>query len=237
MLLIICGNNNIFKYEDFYTPSGQCEFLVEACFQIGCSIRLVPRQYKKLDKNIDEAIPLAKYPTCELAGDSYTNWLTQNAVNVGSQILGTVASVATGNVAGVAGNIANLIGGFYQGNLLPSLQKGQNEGDINYSSNSNKFIAYHMRVKTEYLKIIDNFFSRFGYKINLTKMANLTGRQNFNYVEIGQDETLAYTNTQKNTGSIPSNALETINNCFRSGVTIWHNHENLGNFNVDNGIV
>lgn len=199
-------------------------------FTIGGSIRLVPRGYKKVDYNIEESIPLGKYPTCEWNADAFTNWLTQNAVNVTSQIIGTVGSIATGNAFTVAGSIANLIGTFREASLLPTIQKGQNEGDINFSSNSNTFKFIHYRAKTEYMKIIDNFFTRFGYKINQIKKPNITGRRYFNYVEIGQDDFIGY-------GNVPSNFMEEINNACRAGVTIWHNHENLGNYSLNNTII
>lgn len=230
------GSYNIFKYEDFYSDT--CIFRNDNVLSIGGSGRIVPLNYKKMAVDDDDAIVLGKFPICGWSSDSFTNWLTQNSVNLATNFAQSVTEAPQTKGMSIANNIMSQIGGFYTASLLPNIEHGNmNVGDVIYATDRNLFSFREMRVKTEYMQIIDNFFSRFGYKINLTKMANLTGRQNYNYVEIGQDETLAYTNTQKNTGSIPSNALETINNCFRSGVTIWHNHENLGNFNVDNGIV
>ena len=199
-------------------------------FSIGGSIRAVPRNYKGIDYNIDEALALGKFPTCEWNADAFTNWLTQNAVNVGSQILTGLASFASGNFVGAGATVASLIGTFYQASLQPTIQKGQNEGDINYSSNSNTFRAYHMRAKTEYLKIIDDYFSRYGYKINRITTPNITGRKNFNYIEIGSQEEIG-------NGEVPSNFMETINKACRRGTTVWHNHANIGNFTLDNSII
>ena len=36
---------------------------------------------------------------------------------------------------------------------------------------------------------------------------------------------------------IPASALDFINSLFRSGVTIWNNHENFGDYSVSNSIV
>lgn len=66
-----------------------------------------------------------------------------------------------------------------------------------------------------------------GYQINETKIPNLTGRPIFNYVQIAQSESIGF-------GSVPSKFMEIINNAFRNGVTIWHNHENIGNYNLNN---
>lgn len=84
-----------------------------------------------------------------------------------------------------------------------------------------------MRVKTEYMKIIDDYFTRFGYAVKKLENPNLTGRKYWNYVEIGTTEEIGY-------GEVPSKYMDIINNACRTGVTIWHNHDNVGNYNLNN---
>lgn len=222
------GNQIIYKYEDFY--ENPIHFDIQIALSIGCSGRLVPRNYKKVDYNTDETIPLAKYPTCSWSTDAFTNWLTQNAVNIGTQLVSTGVGVATGNIPTVAGNIASLIGQFYQASLMPSIEGGQNTGDVNYSAKTNTFNFYNYHCKPEYMKIIDDYFTRFGYKINKIETPNIVGRENWNYVEIGQNECIGY-------GTVPTIFMDEINNACRKGVTIWHNHANIGNYNLDNSII
>ena len=50
------------------------------------------------------------------------------------------------------------------------------------------------------------------------------------YVEIGKNESIGF-------GSVPTSYMEEINNACRKGVTIWHNHDNIGNYSLDNSIV
>ena len=87
-----------------------------------------------------------------------------------------------------------------------------------------------MRAKTEYLKIIDDYFTRFGYAIKKLELPNITGRKYWNYIEIGQNEEIGY-------GDVPAKFMDVINNTCRRGVTIWHNHDNLGNYSLNNTIV
>ena len=61
-------------------------------------------------------------------------------------------------------------------------------------------------------------------------MPNITGRRYWNYVEIGASEEIR-------TGKVQSKFMETINNACRRGVTIWHNHANVGNYSLNNTIV
>lgn len=222
------GNQIIYKYEDFY--ENPIHFDIQIALSIGCSGRLVPRNYKKVDYNNDESIPLAKYPTCSWATDAFTNWLTQNAVNIGTQLVSTGVGIATGNIPTVAGNIASLIGQFYQASLMPSIEGGQNTGDVNYSAKNNTFNFYNYHCKPEYMKIIDDYFTRFGYKINSLTLPNIVGRKNWNYIEIGSSESIGF-------GSVPTYYMEEINNACRKGITVWHNHDNIGNYSLDNSII
>ena len=244
------GSQNIYKYEDFYN-SNYASFKTQIVLNIGCSGRLVPTNYKKMVQNDDESLPLAKFPTCSWSSDAFTNWLTQQAVNQATDLaFGIVGmgqnyqqGVSKSNQQGVssvgadvslavniAGVIANQIGNFYTGELMPNIKGGTNTGDVNFACNRNVFTFRRMRAKTEVLRIIDDYFTRYGYAIKRLENPNITGRENWNYVEIATGEEIGY-------GNVPSNFMEIINNAFRKGVTIWHSHANLGNFNLSNNII
>ena len=234
------GSNNIYKYEDFNTE--KCIFENQFSIAIGGSGRIVPKNYKGMATNDDEALALGKYPICAWSSDAFTNWLTQNSVNMAvslgltaGAIAGTIATggatapVLAGAVMSVAGNIGNTIGQFYQASLLPNINGGQANGDVIWACNRNVFSFRQMRVKTEYLKIIDDYFTRFGYAIKSLALPNITGRKYWNYVEIGASEEIGY-------GEVPSKYMDIINNACRKGVTIWHNHANVGNYSLNNTI-
>ena len=107
---------------------------------------------------------------------------------------------------------------------------GQMLGDVNFSDSHNAPRFFYMRAKTEYLRIIDDYFSRFGYKTLRVKTPNMSHRENYNYVEIGQGERTVY-------GEVPPEALNRINEMCQNGITVWHNHANVGNYLISNNIV
>lgn len=72
-------------------------------------------------------------------------------------------------------------------------------------------------------------FHDFGYAIKAIEYPNITGRPYWNYVEIGASEEIGY-------GDVPSKFMTIINNACRKGVTIWHNHQYLGYYTLDNSI-
>lgn len=111
----------------------------------------------------------------QLAGwsaDSFTNWLTDNSVNIATNMFASAVggglALATANPIGIAtagmsiaGTIANTIGQFRQASLMPQIQGGNNSGDVNFSSNKNTFVIRRMRCKKEFMQIIDDYFTRF----------------------------------------------------------------------------
>ena len=225
------GGNAIYYQELWEDTNGLVTFNVQGCLTPGCSIRGVPYKYKGEDNPYDEGLNLGKFPQISWTTDQYTNWLTQNGVNIA---INTVASVLTAPTTGgltFAVNTAKTMNEVYQHSLIPPQARGNlNSGDVVTASGNNKFHYYKMSIKREYAKIIDDYFTRFGYTVNSLKVPNITGRTYWNYVEIGAGEDIAF-------GTLPIGAMEDINNIFRRGTTVWHSHDNIGNFNLSNTIV
>lgn len=89
----------------------------------------------------------------------------------------------------------------------------------------NGFSFYKMSIKQEYAKIIDDFFSMFGYKVNEVKIPNVTGRQNWNYVKTVDANIL---------GDIPQEDMQKLKDIFNSGVTFWHNPNTFLDYSQSN---
>lgn len=243
----LVGTNNagadvVYKYEDFGIvegiPSNYIKFETVGSISAGCSIKCVPIKYKQHDgRNYLESFNGAKLPLGGWINDVYANWLRQNGLNVGLNVVGSVAgmvgSVSTGQVLGavLTGlNIGNTVASVYQQSLVPNQAEGNiNSSDIMFSAGKISPSFYQMTIKTEYAKIIDKFLSRFGYLVNITKNPNLTGRPFWNYIKLGDGEDMCL-------GQIPTNYSKIINKIGQTGTTIWHNHENIGNFDLDNSL-
>lgn len=241
------GITETFRYEDFdLDPESEeqvISFWIDACLSPGMSIKAIPLFYKHENINYNFGISGGKLPICSWQSDIYLNWLRQNGLNSVFNILGSSISFGTnllkGDVSNTLGSIASTYNALHQftiADMTPNQAKGNtNCGDINFSdSHVGLFTIYKMSIKDEYAKIIDNYFSRYGYRINLVKIPNITGRTNFNYIEIGMSEEIGYSNKEI---SVPTKDMQNINQICRNGVTIWHNHTNLGNFSIDNSIV
>jgi hypothetical protein len=254
MYLVVSNNNgssNIFHYERFHEQEylGHCDFEIKGVPTVGGSVKINPLDYDNGYKEENGLIG-GKFPTLNWSEDSYTNWLTQNSVNLslgvissGLTILGGIGMMSAG--AGVSGassmvsgalSIASQMGQVYEHSLMQHSAKGNtNGGDINVCSQCNGFYFYKMSIKSEFAASIDNYFSKYGYKINRLKLPNQTGRTTFNYVQIGGGEIIGY---QKDSVlAIPPADLVKINNLYERGITLWHNYSTLGDYTQSNTIV
>lgn len=242
------GSDIPFKYEEFVNNSAV--FKTVGSMTPGCSIRCIPTNYKKLAdsgsslNSFNSGITVGKYPICSWSNDVYTNWLTQNGVNLGFQAVGGVlgivggaaltltgggATVGVGMIAGGLGMITNAAKEVYNHSLTPDQAQGNsNSGDVAFSSGKLEVKAYKMSVRNEMAQIIDRYFDMFGYKVNKVKTPNLTGRTNWNYVKtIGA-------NIQ---GDIPEDHLNEIKTLFNNGITLWHNPTTYLDYSQSNAIV
>ena len=202
----------------------------------GCSVRAYPIEYNGDGVGIDYGITLGKFPQINWATDQYTNWLTQNSVNmgigVGASALSLGVGIATANPIAIAGginSIAQTLAQVQQAEFIPSQIKGSaNAGDVNFTLGANSFHTYRMSIKKEYAEIIDNFFSMYGYKVNSLKVPNITGRSNWNYVKMINPNIEGY---------IPQEDLQEIKQMFSDGVTIWHTTTHFLDYSQTNSII
>ena len=245
------GTQAEYRYEDFVNNTPV--FSLIGVPSPSCSVWLFPNNYKKSDNvrgGYNWGIPVAKYPMGSWNGDQYTNWMTQNGINIlGNRIDAPTAHAIGGSLQALTGAATKQYGSIFEGfgqmfgavqeqyraSMIPNTIGGQvNSGDVCYAYNKMSPTYYKMSIKEEYARIIDDWFSRFGYKINRVKLPNQIGRTYWYYVKIGAGENIGYsTNTDR---SVPAASMEVINNIYRAGVTNWHDHSNIGNYNLDNSL-
>ena len=245
------GTQAEYHYEDFINNSPL--FSLVAAVSPSCSVWLFPNNYKKSSDakgGYNWGIPVAKYPQGSWNGDQYTNWMTQNGINLfGHRIDAATTKALGGSIKSIGGAVSgnygqigsgltdmfNAVQEDYRASMLPNQIGGQvNSGDVCYAYNKMSPTFYKMSVRAEYARIIDDWFSRFGYKINRVKLPNQIGRTYWNFVKIGSGESIGYSTNQ--TRSVPASSMEIINTIYRNGVTIWHNHANVGNYSLNNTI-
>jgi len=252
------GASAVYHYELFnidyngIEDNNVCDFGMYGAVTPGGSIRLVPVRYNGIDgENNNFGLPGGKFPVCGWQSDYYTNWLTQNALNIEVQTeslklsshqqlvndaLGAGAAGMDYNFVGVAQHYSNIY--FNAKNYLneikginaqkeihafqsPTTNGNVNNGDVNFVRGNIRFSAYQMSIKEEYAKIIDNYFSMYGYQTNRVKTPNKNHRSRYWYTKtVGCDIA----------GAIPNEDMQMIKACYDNGITFWRDPDGVGNY-------
>lgn len=89
-----------------------------------------------------------------------------------------------------------------------------------------KFTFYEMSVKPDILTRIDDFFTRYGYKVDILDIPNTDARPHWTYLKTAG---CTFTNIYA-----PTNEMQMIEAIFDKGITFWHSGSEVGNFNLDN---
>lgn len=222
------GANAIYRYEYFQNPSS-CGFNIQCAMSCNPEIILEPIAYQNQQFNIDESLSLGGFPQCSYSIDSFKAYLAQNSSSVALNLLGTGASMATGNPQAVVGGIigmANTVNSVVQASQRPPMTKGTQGNSTFTGTREKNFYFINKHISEEYAKIVDDYFSMYGYATNRVKVPNITGRPSWNYVK---------TDNAKIVGSVPFNDISKIKSILDNGVTFWHG-DWVGDYNRSNEV-
>lgn len=238
------GSDVCYAWEDFSsTPT----FSENGALSNGCDIKLTPTNYKKCDAvsgNYVYSISRQKFPSVSWNSNFYLNWVAVNskyqAVQAGlytfNWLSNSLSAATSGNLAGgisatagLAADVAAQAQQIKQAEMTPNSSKGNNNsGDLNYALGLNCFGYHKYTIKAEYAKVIDDYFTQFGYKVNSLKTPELSSRRYWNYVK---------THGCNIVGDIPQEAIQEIKGFFNRGITIWHDPSRFLDYSQNNTIV
>lgn len=239
------GSNVSYAWELFAsTPTFTC---LGAITQ-GCDIKLIPKNYRlvsdSLTANYDYAVSCAKFPMLSWNSDYYLNWVAVNSRYmevqatltplewVGNVIGGMFTgdfSGAISSTVGVGKQVADLLQQERQAKMTPDSAKGNlTGGDLTYTLDRTTFTLHKITIREEYAKMIDDYFTAYGYKINRLKTPNYTCRTYWNYVKtVGCNVT----------ANAPQEDIEEIRKLFDRGITIWHDASKFLDYTQNNTIL
>lgn len=103
------GSDVIYRYENFEDATNM-GFVIRGALAPGGSIRMVPKEYNGCEENELEGINLGKFPICNWTNDMYTNWLTQNSINVAGMRVDSDQMNVAGSVLSSMMQVASGIG-------------------------------------------------------------------------------------------------------------------------------
>ena len=123
--------------------------------------------------------------------------------------------------------LGQLAGNISRQSKIPDVAKGSASGNSLYGVKQMTFNAKNMCMQNEFVRILDDFFTMYGYQVDRVKIPNRTGRRNWNYVKM---------QNSCHRGNVPANDMDKINSIYDAGITFWHTSD-VGNYSLDNSIV
>lgn len=137
-----------------------------------------------------------------------------------------------GSASGVVGGVMSSIGGlieaknnmdykFLDAQYHPNIVVGKPTACLPVAARDLGTYFFHTHVRDDEAKRIDDFFTCYGYAINRVKIPTITGRRYWNFIQ---------TENAVIGGNMPSSSKEAIGRIFDSGITFWHNGDEIGNY-------
>ena len=223
----LTGSNLELRYEYFDTQN--CVLRIGGTPSMSMDAMLVPKNYKGVALNTNESMAIGDIPMCCYSVDAFTAWFAQNKGSYISgkvnQVVGAIGQFATGNVAGGAVSlvtgVSSTIGELRDKSVQPPNVQGSPAQGTIFGEGWNDFWIGCVTIKAQFAKIIDQYWSKFGYPCRQIKVPNRNARANWNYVK---------TQGCEFTGSIPASDAEAIKAIYDNGVTFWNDINNVGKY-------
>lgn len=213
----------------------------------------IPKNYNGVNRFVEGAVYLDKYPTCNWVYQAFANMLGASEVNtpwgfsynsmsqapyvnsfidstqniIGSALSLDIPGMLNSAVNG-AQDLTNTFANFSKASRTPNTSRGGTNSTtalVNYGTYTMGIRKYTCRA--EIARQIDDFLSVYGYNVSIVKTPNITGRRSWNYVK---------TVSANMGGNVPANYLRAFNQLLDSGTTFWH-VDNVGNYSLDNAII
>lgn len=243
------GGSAVYHRERF-TDNDSYEFRLMGGVAPDSGVMLAPVNYKNNSINFDEGLSLGAFPTCAWDSDTYKVWLAQNQhtqdlaiqqakISAGAGALTAVVSTAMGgNLMGAVGGLAMAYNGYNQIQgimaqredmaIQPPQARGNHSPNLNLANGRQGFDIHFRTITREYAEIIDQYLTRFGYKVNTIMTPNLKARERFTYIK---------TVGCMVTGDFSDENRRKIQSIFDNGVTFWVDPERVGNYTLGNNVL
>ena len=242
------GGSAVYRPERFNNPeTASYTFNLYGALSPESGVLCVPKDYNGQTLAYDEGLTLGAFPSCAWDSDPYKVWLAQNqntqelalktnVIKAGAGALMAAASIPTGNIVQAGGGLAMGVSALQSTqqimaqradmDIQPPQARGTHSANTNLSHGHHGFAFHYKTITKEYARAIDDYFNRYGYKVNRVTVPTLKNRDNFTYIK-----TVGCTVA----GNVPSEDRVRIGNIFDKGITFWANHDVVGHYS-DNPI-
>ena len=148
---------------------------------------------------------------------------------------GGITGAAINGSSNILNDTINLVAQVKTASTQPNHSRGQQSSSVYCALGQQGFHYMPYRIQGQFAKIIDDFFSMYGYKTNRLKVPNRNGRKSWNYVK---------TCGCNLTGSAPADVTASLVQIYDKGITFWrcidlsagNPFTRVGNYSLDNSL-
>lgn len=183
----------------------------------------------------NNSIFMRNFPQASITSDSYLAWYAMNKnqreYSENKEYFDIGKTMISKGIVGLASPVAGAIGAtnslfdyfhfqqqtsaiYSDAKSLSDVTHGQASADAQWVTRDKSFHTFLNFPNYETIKTIDNYFTRYGYKIMKTQIPSFNNRPKFTFVQT-QDCSVK--------GALPQQFKEEIEQIVNNGVTVWKN--------------
>lgn len=240
------GKDQVYRMEFF--NSQDCEFITFGDVSCNPSIIHVPKAYLQrqgydpaMNESWEFIMQLSGFPQISFNTDAFKAWLAQSASNLAASAFGgSMAALAGGNPnvgMNTAVGVVSGVGSLGAKALIQSAIPQAGMARTAHAASATMTMAalgelrifyYYRTITAQYAKMIDDYFTMFGYACNQVKVPNINARPHWTYCKTFNCEI---------DGDIPHDDKKKICDIFNNGITHWKDWTEMGNYSLDNSPV
>ena len=197
------GQSACYPYERFGDPE-HIRFRYTGALNPSDGVKVFPLNYKGEIYAYEHGLSLPAFPTCAWQSDTYKLWLAQNQGQMKESTmmsnLGVVGGLSAMLAGGLTGNVPVMLAGLGVGvsslsaisaqnakisdsQAMPNQARGNYSASTNITAGFQTFTIAHKGITTERMRIIDDFFDIYGYKIMRMTLPMIHARESWSYVK------------------------------------------------------
>lgn len=230
-------------------------FDIIGSWNIDCQLMCFPHEYLNILRSYEKRLTMQDFPTCAWNVDLYKAMMAQKESSLPTRLLASAMNTAATNAArpvaqpinrgimategisAVTDIIANkvlppemptVVRGSQGSNTLIGQKVYDPEDPTDQTGTEKDFIFTEMNAAYEDARIIDGYFTMFGYQQNRVMTPNMNARPHYTYIK---------TVDCKIDCRCPASDANFIESIFNKGIRFWKNHTEIGHYNdplVDN---
>ena len=233
------GNSKDYKYE-YFTSDANITFEMTGDLSPTPSVIAVPVGYRyfnnestSLAQNWDEGFILNEFPQCTWNSDAFVAWLAQTGIRLGGQLVGNAMGAwgeYSSPFAAVDDTISGSIGGILASGGLAYLRgkdvRGRVQNSLSAAIDRFGIFAQNIRIRKDYARIIDDYFSMYGYACYQVKIPATNVRDRWTFVKT-RGCVLAE-------NKMPADDARKVCSIYNNGITFWTWYATVGDYTQDN---